>query len=181
MGPVVGAAIGVGINALGGLLKGGQKTPQLPKEVMDLLYQNARMDRSSMFIPDQAAFTASINSRIADILSQIAPGMEAFNADRAARGTFSSGEATTQAYRTVYAPIARAATGAATEGAVQYEGLRQRGAIAADSARQNALGLLAGSSGRSIDQDLGDVAGPLLEEGGAFYTQYNLLKQLGLI
>lgn len=181
IGPLAVAGIGVGLNAVGGLLKGGQKGPQLPKEVMDLLYKNAKLDRSNMFVPDQTAFTASINAQIADILAQIAPGMEAFNADRAARGTFSSGEATTQAYRTVYAPIARAATSAATQGAVGYEQLAQRGRIAGDTANQNALAILSGNAPRTIEQDFGDILGGLLEEGGAFATQLGLLKQLGLV
>jgi len=138
--PFVPLAIGAGI---AGQILGGKDQPgQLPPEVLAEILRAVKLDRSSMYIPDRDTFMAGIQANIDEILSGIAPGVEAFNADLASRGIFRSGEAPKELYRNVYAPIARAATSAATQGAIGYEQLRIQGASAAQQQALQALQLL---------------------------------------
>lgn len=142
--PFIPIAIGAGI---AGQIFGGKDQPgQLPPEVLAEIMKAVRLDRSSMYLPDEGTFMAGIQSRIDEILAGLPVGQEAFNADLASRGIFRSGEAPKELYRTVYAPIARAATSAAVEGRIGYEQLRIQGASTAQDQALRALQLLVGGS-----------------------------------
>lgn len=69
-------------------------------------------ERFTGFLPDEATFEADLEARLDEIYAQLPIGQEAFNADLAARGIFSAGEAPAALYRDVYAPIARAGASA---------------------------------------------------------------------
>lgn len=174
--PVV-AAAGLAAGAAGRFFGGGNQA-QLPEYLIKLLRDNARRDRSSMFIPNQQAFTNQTNAQIDEILAQLPVNQEAFNADLASRGIFRSGEAPKALYQDVYAPIARAATSAAVAGQVGYEQIRQRGAIASEQLAMQSLQLLiqGETPQRSGLQSLMD----LLVEGGDFAAKFAIASKMGL-
>lgn len=78
-------------------------------------------ERFTGFLPDEATFEADLDARLDEIFAQIAPGQEAFNADLAARGIFSAGEAPAALFRDVYAPIARAGASAVASSRLSFQ------------------------------------------------------------
>jgi len=83
----------------------------------------------SGLVPELDPFEDAINARFEQILSQVPFAMEGFNADLASRGIYSSGEAPGAMYRDVLAPVAGQLASVATQGRLQFEGMRQQGAM----------------------------------------------------
>ena len=91
------------------------------------------------FLPDEDKFSTALDAKIDEIMSQLPVGVESFNADLAARGIFSAGEAPAEMYRSVYAPVARAATSAVSNSMLAFNEATMRGNIQAESFRQAEL------------------------------------------
>ncbi len=159
----------------GNALSGGA---QIPDWLRDMLKAEIARDRSSQFVPDEAAFTAQTESNIDRILARLPVGIENFEADLASRGIRGSGEATGRKFADVIAPITREATGAAVSGQVAFEGLKQRGNIAADQARNQLIALLTGST--NPEQDFLDRLFGGIGSLGAQGAQIGALSGLGV-
>lgn len=144
MDPLTIGLLGAGI--AGQVLGGKDKPGQLPPDVLKLIMDAVRQDRASAYLPDEATYMSGIQSQIDEILAGIPVGQEAFNTDLASRGIFRSGEAPKELYRNVYAPIARAATGAAVQGRIGYEGLKFNALSTANQQQLDALRILVGGS-----------------------------------
>lgn len=134
-------ALAAGASLFGGLFGGGTK-PSLPKWLLEELQRYSQTDFSNQFIPDKAAWTNQTNANVADVLSQLPVGQDAFNGQLASRGLFTSGEGAKHLYSDVYAPIQRGANAAYAQGQMGYEQARQSGAGTAASLHQNALQML---------------------------------------
>lgn len=108
---------------------------------------NRREQVYSGFLPSEDRFAAALDAQIDDILGQLPVGRESFNADLAARGIFSSGEAPEQLYRSVYAPITRAATSAIADSRLRFNQLTLQGNVMAEGFRE-------GQRERDLREDL---------------------------
>lgn len=169
--PLVVAGIGAGISALSRAFK-----PDPNKWLHDRIKRSLDQYRQDRYVPDRAAFDANRDATIEGIMSQLPASIEAFNADAASRGLFSSGEAQRNLYSDAINPIAQSALQAGTQANVQYEQIRQRGLIAGDQYYQNLLQLSFGAPNRNA----GNRIFSMLEEGGDFATQMALLTEMGL-
>lgn len=171
--PLAIAGAGAAVNLFGRLL-GGDKQP--PSWLIDLLRGELDSNKLSDLMPDRGIFEAETQSRIDEILAGLPVSAEAFDAEAASRGVFGSGEGIREKYRSVYAPVARAATGAAVTGQVGYENLRVRAAAQDRALRLQVLQLLAGIM--NPEESTGSKIGGFFEDIGAFGAGYGLNKEL---
>jgi len=141
--PLIPLAIGGGLALKS--FAGKETVPQLPPEVIAQIMAAVRRDRSTMYFPDESTFLQKADADVADILSQLPVAQEAFNAQAASRGVFRSGEALTNLFSTVYAPIARAASQAKISNRLAYQDLRFRAQSTAENQALQALQLLVGA------------------------------------
>jgi hypothetical protein len=178
--PVITAGAGI----LGQALSGKDKPGQLSPEVLKLIMDAVRQDRSSAYLPDESTYMAGIQSQIDEILAGIPVGQEAFNTDLASRGIFRSGEAPKELYRNVYAPIARAATSAAVQGRIGYENLRFNALSTANQQQLQALQLLVSGSTpqggqTSMFQDfLSGIGQGATQIGASMFQNQQFLSQI---
>ncbi len=107
------------------------------REFTEDLRTRALQERYTGFLPDEGAFDASLQAEIDAILARLPISTEQFNADLAARGIFSAGEAPAAFSRDVLAPITREATSAVTRSKLGFQSLFQQGRIAEEQARLN--------------------------------------------
>lgn len=172
--PLAVGGIGLGARLAGDIFGG---SGGLPEWYIDLIRGEVERDRTSGFLPDREVFDEALQSQLAGFTAQLPASVEAFNADAAARGVFSSGQAGAELYRTAIAPIARAGTTAIAQANLGFAQAEQRGRIAADTSRQNYLALLgqALSGQTSTGQRIAGTLGEL----GDFGIQYGTLGALG--
>ena len=182
MGPAAQMAIAQGVKTVGGLLGGGQKTPQIPRELRWLLEDHYRGLRSDRFLPDQEVFDARTNAYLEGIYQNLGVNQEAVRASQASRGVFTGGEGAKYEYRDVVAPAMNAATTAVTEGGVQFERMRLAALQAAEQLKLQAGAQMVGAWRPEGGSQVGwqDQLGSLLGDAGDFGTNYTILKQLGI-
>jgi len=180
--PLAIAGIGMGANILGKLMGGGQpQSAQVPSWLSDMLRDEVRNFRSDDFMVDTGAFSALGEAESQQILSQLPVGMEAFNAEAASRGVFTSGEGMSNLYRNVVAPVYGMAETARSRRTVQGEQLRLQGATQAEQLRQQLLQMLAGTIRPEMKQKgFGQQIGDLLTEIGGFGAKAGIGTELGL-
>ncbi len=176
--PLAVAGISAGVGIAGDLLS--SKDQGLPDWLIDELTSYAQQNRTDGFLPDKAVFDQNLNTQLAEFLSQIPAGEEAFNTDLASRGIFQSGEAPKNLYSSVYAPIARAGASAVGRSNVQFAQLTQQGNIAAAQNQQQKYRLLIDSMLNRQPSTLGSI-GNALSDAGGLGLQYGFLSELGLI
>jgi len=111
------------------------------KRARDLLQQRAQEQNFTGFMPDRGLFDAYIQAQIDAAMGRLPFNEEAFNANLASRGLFTAGEAPKYLYSDVYAPVASAIAQSTTQGNLQFAGMQQQGAIAAESAMSNRIGM----------------------------------------
>lgn len=173
MGPLAIAGIGAGASLAEALLGGGQQG--IPQEVIDMLLREYRTARETGFLPDEAAYEAQIQADIEDVMSQLPIGEEAFMAQIASQGIYGAGELTKNLYRDVYAPLARAGTGAAVRGRLGYAQAYQQGQFQATNILSTILQAYINKQ-PSMLQRLGGWLG----EAGGLGMKYGLAKELGI-
>lgn len=170
--PIVGAGLGLAGSLLG---SGGG----LPQDFIDELSNKANSFRTDAFLPNEAAYNADLEAKIAEIMSQVTGGVENFNANAASRGVYTSGEGLTHLYSDVYAPIARAGTSAVAAGKLGYAQAYQQGSIAAENIKQNYYSLLTNAM-LNKSPSFGDKLGGTLQDLGGLGVQAYLYDKLGL-
>ncbi len=174
--PVVAAAAGAASLA-GSLFGGGGGS--MPDWLIDEIRNQIAATRSTSFVPDQGAFNAQTQSNVDNILAQLPVSREAFNTNLASRGIYSAGEAPKAEYADVYAPIARAATGASVAGQVGYQQLAMQGQQFQSNQLTNLLQLLTQTQtpSKSGFQNVMSAVGGL----GDFGIQLEMMKAYGLL
>lgn len=117
-----------------------EKKGLIPKDSVEQLLK-ARADQDSMtgFLPDADAWDASLDAQIQEIMAGLPVSMENFNADLAARGLFSAGEAPKYLYANTIAPVMKAAATATAQAKLGYSQMYQTGAIASENAISNRI------------------------------------------
>lgn len=170
--PLAVASIGVGTNILGKLMGGGQQqSAQVPEWLIEMLRGEVRNFRTDDFIEE---FTSLGEAESQEILGQLPVGMEAFNAEAASRGVFTSGEGLSNLYSNVVTPVFRAAETARS-------GRRAQGTQMAHQLRQQLMQMLAGTIRPETPQrGFGQQIGDLLTEIGGFGTQLGAGQAMGV-
>lgn len=147
-----GASIAGGV--AGGLFGGGGGAPELPEWLQDLILQEYNSRSYEGFAPDRSTFTSSMNAEVENIMRKMGINKDAFRAESASRGIHGSGEAMGAMYSSVVAPAVGEATAATGRTMIQYEGLEQRGEIAAASLRGQNLDRLMGYQGANLSSQM---------------------------
>lgn len=172
IGPLAVAGIGLGANVLGKLMGGGQQqSAQVPEWLIEMLRGEVRNFRTDDFIEE---FTSLGEAESQEILGQLPVSMEAFNAQAASRGVFTSGEGLSNLYSNVVTPVFRAAETARS-------GRRAQGTQMAHQLRQQLMQMLAGTIRPETPQrGFGQQIGDLLTEIGGFGTQLGAGQAMGV-
>lgn len=124
---------------LGGLFGGGGDAPEVPAWLGDMILKEYQERSYEGFAPDRNAFTSSLNAEVQNILNKMGVRKDAFKAEAASRGVYTSGEGMDAMYSDVVAPAVAEAGAAAGRTMIQYEGLEQQGEIAAAGMRSRNL------------------------------------------
>ncbi len=167
------AGAGLGASAIGSLFGGGSG-PDIPDWVDDLLENYAQQENFIGYTPDPAAFDSSLRAQFSQIKEEFGYNQQAFRANAASRGVFSSGESLSEEYRNVNLPAINAANVAASNASLGFEQLQFNVATANARVRQSAIAQLlqrfmATQKGGNVADAIGDVGGLALN--------YSLLQQ----
>ena len=174
-GPLAIGAIGAGLSLFGDLTDDSG----MPQYYIDMLRKQAQNQDYSGFLPDESVFMDSAQADIDEFLGSAPFGRESFNTDLASRGIYSSGEAPKHLYNQVYAPIARAGTGAITKAHLGYAQAYQQGSFQEAQLKASYMSMLGNalmSQTPSITSKIGGNIGAI----GKMGTQYALLQALGI-
>lgn len=113
------------------------RPPSLESKMQNQLETLAMQERYTGFMPDKALFEEDLMNSLEGIQAELPYAEEAFNADLASRGMYSSGEAPKYMYKDVVAPVARAMTSAVSSSKLAYAGQYQQGMMAQEQMRLN--------------------------------------------
>jgi hypothetical protein len=176
-GPLGYAAIGLGAQALGGLLGGGGQ-PEMPGWMKNLYMQELRRNRAGAFSVDRAGFDRRTQLAQEDIFRQYQVSAEGFEADLARRGIRGAGQAPGAKYRDVIAPAVGAAQQAQVAGELGFAQMQQQGQIAASQISASILTSLGGQTPAQYTpwQAFGNV----LMQGGDLATSFAVGQMFGL-
>lgn len=106
------------------------------------LEARAKQNRFTGFLPDKQLFEDDLNASLDSIKADLPYDMEAYNADLASRGIYSSGEAPKHMYRSVVAPVAREMAGAVTRSKLAYSQQYQQGMMAEAEMEANYMNMM---------------------------------------